>query len=77
MRLAAIEKAKTAKRVGLLLSSLGRQASVGLAEDIFKLLQHASILPVPIVMGEFAPNKLKQLTKHVDACVQVRQHFRV
>ncbi|CDJ56026.1 putative diphthamide synthesis domain-containing protein [Eimeria maxima] len=71
MRLLAIKKARKGTRIGLLLSSLGRQTSVGLAEDLINLLHAKNKFPVPILINEFTPNKLKTLNTQLDAFVQI------
>ncbi|KAL8271578.1 hypothetical protein Esti_004484 [Eimeria stiedai] len=71
LRRSAIEEARGAKMVGLLLSTLGRQASLGLAEDLLRLLESKGLLVIPILMSEFAPHKLEALCPFVEAFVQV------
>lgn len=70
LRRSAIEKARGARAVGLLFSTLGRQGSVGLAEDLLRLLEAKGLLVVPILMSEFAPHKLEALFPSLDAFVQ-------
>lgn len=70
-RRAAIAAASSARCVGLLFSSLGRQGSVGVFEDLLALLNKRGVAAVPVLMSEFAPRKLDPF-KTVDAFVQVR-----
>ncbi|OEH76803.1 diphthamide synthase subunit dph2 [Cyclospora cayetanensis] len=70
LRTSAIQKARTAKTVGLLFSTLGRQGSVGLAEDLLALLEKRGIAATPILMAEFAIHKLQALFPFIDAFIQ-------
>lgn len=69
-RKAAIAAAKDARLVGLVLGTLGRQGSVGVLEEIEKLLQHRGVAHFTILLSEISPERLA-LMSTVDAWVQV------
>ncbi|GAB0086289.1 2-(3-amino-3-carboxypropyl)histidine synthase subunit 1 [Sergentomyia squamirostris] len=70
IRLHAIEEARTARRFGLILGTLGRQGSTKVLEYLQKRLKQLGKEAVIILLSEIFPNKLK-LFKDVDAFVQV------
>eukprot|EP00933_Yihiella_yeosuensis_P044273 TRINITY_DN39373_c0_g1_i1.p1 TRINITY_DN39373_c0_g1~~TRINITY_DN39373_c0_g1_i1.p1 ORF type:complete len:497 (-),score=94.02 TRINITY_DN39373_c0_g1_i1:495-1985(-) len=69
-RKAAIEAAKGARLVGLILGTLGRQGSVGVLEEVERLLQKQGIPHLTILLSEISPERLA-LMPAVDAWVQV------
>uniref|UniRef100_A0A1B0C9D6 2-(3-amino-3-carboxypropyl)histidine synthase subunit 1 n=2 Tax=Lutzomyia longipalpis TaxID=7200 RepID=A0A1B0C9D6_LUTLO len=70
MRLTAIEEARSAKRFGLILGTLGRQGSTKVMEYLQKRLKQMDKEAVIILLSEIFPSKLK-LFPDVDAFVQV------
>ncbi|PFH33292.1 diphthamide biosynthesis protein 2-related domain-containing protein [Besnoitia besnoiti] len=70
-RQAAIAAARSATNVALLLSTLGRQGSVGILEDLMALLDEKGIPFCVILLSEISPQKLKPLTRQIDCFVQV------
>jgi len=69
-RRTAISRARNAQSVGIILSTLGRQGSIGILENLERLLAEKNILYFVILMGEILPHKLKAF-KGVDAFIQV------
>lgn len=69
-RKAQIEAAKDAQLVGLVLGTLGRQGSVGVVEEIERLLQRRGVAHFTILLSEISPERLA-LMSTVDAWVQV------
>ncbi|CAJ1446552.1 unnamed protein product [Effrenium voratum] len=69
-RKAAIAAAKDAKSVGLVLGTLGRQGSVGVLEEIERLLERLDVTYFTILLSEISPERLA-LMPNVDAWVQV------
>ncbi|KFG49327.1 diphthamide biosynthesis protein 2-related domain-containing protein [Toxoplasma gondii GAB2-2007-GAL-DOM2] len=70
-RQAAIEAARSARSVALLLSTLGRQGSVGILEGLMELLDKRELPFCVILLSEISPQKIKPLTKQIDCFVQV------
>ena len=66
----AIEKAKKAKRFGLILGTLGRQGSAKVLEHLQKRLKAHGKFTSIILLSEIFPSKL-ELFKDIDAFVQV------
>eukprot|EP00930_Biecheleria_cincta_P082547 TRINITY_DN72260_c0_g1_i1.p1 TRINITY_DN72260_c0_g1~~TRINITY_DN72260_c0_g1_i1.p1 ORF type:complete len:499 (+),score=81.92 TRINITY_DN72260_c0_g1_i1:26-1498(+) len=66
----AIADAKRAKLVGLILGTLGRQGSVGVLEEVERLLEKRGIAHLTILLSEISPERLA-LMPDVDAWVQV------
>ena len=66
-----MKKCMHAKRVGLILGTLGRQGSVGVLESLKELLIERNIAWVVVLLSEISPNKLNQFEKSVDCWVQV------
>jgi len=69
-RRAAIAAAKGAKLVGLILGTLGRQGSVGVLEEVERVLQKQGIPHLTILLSEISPERLA-LMPDVGAWVQV------
>lgn len=69
-RRAAIEAAKSAKRVGLILGTLGRQGSSGVLEEVERLLEKRGIQHFTLLSSEVLPERLS-LFRGVDTWVQV------
>lgn len=69
-RRAAVEKAKEAKVVGLVLGTLGRQGSPGVLEEVERLLEKRGLQHFTLLATEVLPERLA-LFKGVDAWVQV------
>lgn len=69
-RRGAIEQAADAKMVGLILGTLGRQGSVGVMEEVERLLEERDISHFTLLLSDVSPDKLK-LFETVDAWVQV------
>eukprot|EP00438_Fugacium_kawagutii_P002664 Skav222005 [mRNA] locus=scaffold2020:121069:130280:- [translate_table: standard] len=57
-RKAAIAAAKDARLVGLVLGTLGRQGSVGVLEEIERLLQQRGVAHFTILLSEISPERL-------------------
>ncbi|CBZ52833.1 putative diphthamide synthesis domain-containing protein [Neospora caninum Liverpool] len=70
-RQAAIEAARCARSVALLLSTLGRQGSVGILEGLMDLLERRDVPYCVILLSEISPQKIKPLAKQIDCFVQV------
>jgi len=66
----AIIKARKAQTVGIILSTLGRQGSIGILESLQRLLEDRGIASFTILMGEILPYKLKGFT-NVEAFIQI------
>lgn len=66
----AIEEAKKARLVGVILGTLGRQGSVGVSDSIVELLEKRGIAHFLMLSSEVLPAKLA-LFKDVDCFVQV------
>eukprot|EP00811_Abedinium_folium_P033581 NODE_6532_length_1663_cov_9.264323.p1 GENE.NODE_6532_length_1663_cov_9.264323~~NODE_6532_length_1663_cov_9.264323.p1 ORF type:complete len:441 (-),score=97.36 NODE_6532_length_1663_cov_9.264323:267-1589(-) len=66
----AIEAARGAKLVGLILGTLGRQGSGGVLEGVERLLDERSVQHVTVLMSEISPERLTRFSG-VDAWVQV------
>ena len=69
-RLAAIEAAKTAKRFGLILGTLGRQGSPAVLDDMRKKLDQHGRPYMTVLMSEIKPAKLAKFVG-IDVWVQV------
>eukprot|EP00439_Symbiodinium_sp_Y106_P032026 s2009_g3.t2 len=69
-RRAAIAAARDAQLVGLVLGTLGRQGSVGVLEEIERLLNQRGIARFTILLSEISPERLSLMPK-VEAWVQV------
>lgn len=69
-RLAAIEVAKTAKRFGLILGTLGRQGSPAVLDDMRKKLDQHGRPYMTVLMSEIKPAKLAKFVG-IDVWVQV------
>ncbi|CEM26969.1 unnamed protein product [Vitrella brassicaformis CCMP3155] len=70
-RQAAIEAARGAKTVGLILGTLGRQGSVGILEQLQRLLESKELPYFVLLMSEVLPDRLRHMHQHVDAFIQV------
>ena len=70
VRRSAVEAASGAKKVGLVLGTLGRQGNPKILERLETLLKERSIPYVTILMSEITPQKLKMLND-VDAWIQI------
>lgn len=66
-----MNKCLTAKRVGLILGTLGRQGSVGVLESLQDLLRERNIDSFVVLISEISPTKLAQFGSSVDCWVQV------
>ena len=72
IRLTEMKKcAKSVKRVGLILGTLGRQGSVGVLESLEELLNERNISSFVVLISEISPSKLAQFGDSVDCWVQV------
>ena len=71
LRRAAVAKAKTAKRVGLVLGSLGRQGSPDILKRVRALLKARGVATFCLVVSEVTPQTLAKFDADVDAWVQV------
>lgn len=71
LRREAIEKAKSARRFGLLLSTLGRQGSPVILADIEAKLQARGMETFKLLMSEIRPENLAPYQEHIDVWVQV------
>eukprot|EP00931_Biecheleriopsis_adriatica_P078360 TRINITY_DN51814_c0_g1_i1.p1 TRINITY_DN51814_c0_g1~~TRINITY_DN51814_c0_g1_i1.p1 ORF type:complete len:501 (-),score=93.38 TRINITY_DN51814_c0_g1_i1:43-1506(-) len=69
-RRAAISAAKGAKLVGLILGTLGRQGSVGVLEEVKRVLEKQGTPYLTILLSEISPERLA-LMPSVEAWVQV------
>ncbi|CAE7725781.1 Dph1 [Symbiodinium pilosum] len=69
-RRAAIAAAREAQLVGLVLGTLGRQGSVGVLEEIERLLDQRGVAHFTILLSEISPERLALMPK-VQAWVQV------
>jgi len=69
-RRAAIQTAKGASFVGLILGTLGRQGSSGVLEELERVLQARNVSFFTLLLSEVSPERLN-LFKDVDAWVQV------
>eukprot|EP00812_Abedinium_dasypus_P010732 NODE_4333_length_684_cov_329.109698.p1 GENE.NODE_4333_length_684_cov_329.109698~~NODE_4333_length_684_cov_329.109698.p1 ORF type:complete len:215 (+),score=40.46 NODE_4333_length_684_cov_329.109698:59-646(+) len=66
----AIEAARGAKLVGLILGTLGRQGSAGVLEGVERLLDERGVQHVTVLMSEISPERLARFSG-VDAWMQV------
>jgi len=71
VRLAQMAKCKEAKRVGLILGTLGRQGSVGVLESLKELLNECKVESFAVLISEITPERLAQFGDSVDAWIQV------
>jgi len=71
LRRDAIEKFRGAKKVGLILGTLGRQGSPVILADLKKKLVAAGLKTFTILISEIRPEKLAPYDAMVDAWVQV------
>lgn len=69
-RKAAIQTAKRADFVGLILGTLGRQGSVGVLEEVARVLDERNIPHMTLLLSEVSPERLA-LFESVGAWVQV------
>merc|ERR1719262_1825445 len=69
-RRAAIEAARGASLVGLILGTLGRQGSSGVLEEVERLLEQRGIGHLTVLLSEVSPERLA-LFEGVGAWVQV------
>merc|ERR1719373_446789 len=69
-RKAAIEAAKGAEMVGLILSTLGRQGSSGVLEGVEKLLEERGVPHLTVLLSDVSPERLARF-EGVGAWVQV------
>jgi len=69
-RKAAIEAAKGARMVGLILSTLGRQGSSGVLEGVEQLLEQRGVPHLTVLLSDVSPERLMRFDG-VDAWVQV------
>eukprot|EP00443_Scrippsiella_acuminata_P008787 CAMPEP_0115270594 /NCGR_PEP_ID=MMETSP0270-20121206/53651_1 /TAXON_ID=71861 /ORGANISM="Scrippsiella trochoidea, Strain CCMP3099" /LENGTH=506 /DNA_ID=CAMNT_0002686901 /DNA_START=86 /DNA_END=1606 /DNA_ORIENTATION=- len=69
-RKAAIEAAKGAEMVGLILSTLGRQGSSGVLEGVERLLEQRGIPHLTVLLSDVSPERLTRF-EGVGAWVQV------
>eukprot|EP00928_Gymnodinium_smaydae_P089864 TRINITY_DN73753_c0_g1_i1.p1 TRINITY_DN73753_c0_g1~~TRINITY_DN73753_c0_g1_i1.p1 ORF type:complete len:523 (+),score=119.85 TRINITY_DN73753_c0_g1_i1:54-1571(+) len=69
-RTQAIKAARGASCVGLILGTLGRQGSVGVLEEVERLLEKRGIEHMTLLLSEVSPERL-ELFPCVDAWVQV------
>jgi len=69
-RKAAIEAAKDAQSVGLILGTLGRQGSSGVLEGVERLLDKKGIEHTTVLLSDISPERLN-LFSGIDAWVQV------
>ncbi|XP_050408878.1 2-(3-amino-3-carboxypropyl)histidine synthase subunit 1 [Patella vulgata] len=70
MRYAAIKTASKAKRIGIILGTLGRQGSPKVLEHLEKKIQDSGRKSVVVLLSEIFPSKL-DLFSNIDAWVQV------
>mmetsp|Transcript_28687 Transcript_28687/g.82061 ORF Transcript_28687/g.82061 Transcript_28687/m.82061 type:complete len:355 (+) Transcript_28687:324-1388(+) len=70
IRRAAIEAAKGASMVGLILGTLGRQGSSGVLEEVERLLERRGLPHLTLLVSEISPERLA-LFRDVGAWVQV------
>ena len=70
-RLNQMKKCKSAKRVGLVLGTLGRQGSVGILESLKEVLNEKGIQTFTVLISEISPERMSQFGDSVDAWVQV------
>ncbi|ODQ67218.1 Diphthamide biosynthesis protein 1 [Nadsonia fulvescens var. elongata DSM 6958] len=66
----AIETAKSAKKVGIILGALGRQGNIGTLDMIEKGMNEKGITTVLVLLSEIFPGKIAQFDD-IDAWVQV------
>jgi 2-(3-amino-3-carboxypropyl)histidine synthase len=71
LRLAAIEKAKSAKVFGILLGTLGRQGNPGILFKIQEKLKAKGKRNFIMLVSEITPAKLALLESKIDAWVQI------
>mmetsp|Transcript_68222 Transcript_68222/g.134816 ORF Transcript_68222/g.134816 Transcript_68222/m.134816 type:complete len:522 (-) Transcript_68222:21-1586(-) len=70
VRRTAIDEARSAKLVGLILGTLGRQGSSGVLEEVERVLDKRGVQHLTLLLSEVSPERLA-LFKTVDAWVQV------
>ena len=70
-RLHQMRKCISAKRVGLILGTLGRQGSVGILESLKELMASRNIQTFTVLISEISPERMSQFGDSVDAWVQV------
>jgi 2-(3-amino-3-carboxypropyl)histidine synthase len=70
LRRDAIGKARTAKKMGLIIGTLGRQGSLGIARHLINLLRQNDIPYVIVLLSEIFPAKLA-LFEDVEAWIQI------
>jgi len=70
VRRKAIDEARGAKLVGLILGTLGRQGSSGVLEEVERVLEKRGVQHLTLLLSEVSPERLALFTT-VDAWVQV------
>ena len=70
-RLRAIEKAKSARHVGVILGTLGRQGSTKIMDNLVRRIEETGRTSTTVFLSEIFPEKLSLFNEHVDAWVQI------
>ena len=70
IRSAEIEKARSAKCLGIIMGTLGRQGNKGLLNDLRRICKSKGIKHVILLLSEISPQKLDRF-KDVDAWIQI------
>lgn len=71
LRNESIQKARKAKKWGVVLGTLGRQGSPAILKHVESLLKKRNLSYFVILMSEIFPDRLKRFGKEVDAWIQI------
>lgn len=70
-RFRAIETAKSARHIGLILGTLGRQGSTKIMDNLLRRIEETGRTSTTVFLSEIFPDKLAMFDDHVDAWVQI------
>jgi len=70
-RLRAVEKAKSARHIGVILGTLGRQGSTKIMDNLLHRIKQTGRTSTTVFLSEIFPDKLALFNEHVDAWVQI------
>ena len=71
LRNESIQKARKAKKWGVILGTLGRQGSPAILKHVESVLKQRNMPYFVILMSEIFPERLKRFGKEVDAWIQI------
>ena len=70
-RLRAIDKAKTARHIGVILGTLGRQGSTKIMDNLLRRIEETGRTSTTVFLSEIFPDKLAMFDEAVEAWVQI------